>query len=137
MPGNHLIAQINKIINNLFLDITVVFDLPEVDPLTYRVFLHFWEKSNWITLGERFGADLLIYPGEPMYFHASHLIHVIANVENRQIPVTELIAKGRVSVIVNKYCVFAFEDPVTNELCFQTLKWEGKSGAMNRKTNAR
>lgn len=103
--------------------------------MLYRVYEHFWLRSMWITLGERFGADLLLYPGDPMYFHASHLIHVIRDVRNRLIPVTELIAKGRLSIVVNKRCIFAYEDPESKELCFQTLKWEGKNKAINQKAN--
>lgn len=100
-------------------------ELPTVKPLHYRVYVHFWEQEKWITLGERFGADFLVYPGEPLYFHASHLVHVIKDVQNRRIPLTELIAKGRLSIVVNKFCLFAYENPNTDQLCFQTVQWEG------------
>lgn len=106
-------------------DTKVISELPLVDPLMYRVFVHFWELGKWVTLGDRFGADFMLYPGETLYYHASHLVHVIRNVRDKQIPVTELITKGRLSIVVNKFCVFAFEHPETKELCFQTLQWQG------------
>lgn len=103
--------------------------------MLYRVYAYFWMRSKWLTLGERFGADLLLYPDDPMYFHASHVIHVVRDARNRQIPVIELIAKGRLSIVVNKCCIFAYEDPDSKELRFQTLKWEGKNRPINQKTN--
>lgn len=78
-----------------------------------------------MTCGEQFGADFLVYPGEPLYFHASHMIHVVRDVRNDRIPVKDLITKGRLSVVLNKLCTFAWEHPDKKELRFQTLQWEG------------
>ncbi|CAH0729738.1 unnamed protein product, partial [Brenthis ino] len=36
----------------------------------YAVFKDLWEKGHYITSGSKFGADYLVYPGDPVKFHA-------------------------------------------------------------------
>lgn len=97
--------------------------------LKYRVFKDLWHKGKYITAGDTFGGDFLVYPGDPMYYHASHIIHCIGAEDNvPAIPTNRLVAYGRLSVLVNKSCVFVCLKE--NELCYQTMQWMGKNGGL-------
>lgn len=56
-----------------------------------------------------------------MQYHASHLIHIL---ESTKISAQDLVSKGRLSVGVNKLCVFAYVNG--DEIVYQTMKWDGK-----------
>jgi tRNA-splicing endonuclease subunit Sen34 len=76
----------------------------------YKIFRDLWLKGFFITGGDSFGCDFLTYPGDPMYYHASQIIHVIDS--NQQFDVKFLISCARLSVSVNKKCVFAYVSPI-------------------------
>lgn len=106
------------------------FNLPsEHDWLKYRVFRDIWEKQNvYISGGDAFGCDFLLYPGDPLYYHASHVIHVLAEADHR-LDVKYMIRCCRLSVVVNKICVFAYaKRGETGEIGYQTVEWEGNVG---------
>ena len=101
--------------------------LPSDNSLKYCVFKHFWKIGKFVTAGDAFGADFLIYPGDPMLYHASHLLILL---NDASIKPLDLITKTRLAVTVNKICVFAYFKPKTDsnseqELRFQTIQWEG------------
>lgn len=100
--------------------------MPALDPIKYRIFCDLWERGKWITSGETFGGDFLIYPGEPLYFHASHIVHVLNAANSTKTPVNSLVTKGRMSIVVNKFCVLAYESSDTKEIKYQTVQWQGK-----------
>lgn len=100
--------------------------MPGLNQLKYRVFCNLWEKGKWITSGDTFGGDFLVYPGDPLYFHASHIVHVLNDDVSKRIPINLLIARGRMSVTVNKFCVFAYLNQQNNEIKYQTVEWMGK-----------
>lgn len=100
--------------------------MPHLEPVNYRVFCDLWEKGHWITFGATFGGDFLVYPGEPFHFHASHIIHVLTEDEAKSISIPTFITRTRLSVSVKKFCTFVYLDNETNELCYQTVQWQGK-----------
>lgn len=109
-------------------DVSVkVVDVPSLDRLKYKIFCDLWERGKWITSGDTFGGDFLVYPGDPLYFHASHIVHVVNAVDSvTKITVNSLVTKGRMSVAVNKFCVIAYEDKDTKQIKYQTVQWQGK-----------
>ncbi|XP_053679018.1 uncharacterized protein LOC128729454 [Anopheles nili] len=100
-------------------------DLSTEERVKYRVYESLWNEGGFITTGDSFGCDFLLYPGDPMYFHASHMIHVLHNGSCQRTDVKYLIRLCRLSVVVNKLCVVAYVDEDTNEVHFETLEWEG------------
>ena len=97
------------------------FDIKPEDEFKHKVFQDLWTKyKGCITLGDSFGCDFLLYPGDPLYFHASHTIHVVGNTDVE--PFT-LIRTCRLSVIVNKFNLYAYESE--NGIEYQTIEWEG------------
>lgn len=101
--------------------------------LKYRVFKDLWLRGKYVTNGDSFGGDFLVYPGDPMYFHASHIVHCCHEAPSGglELAASSLVAKGRMAVLVNKLCVFVWEDrSANNDLVYQTMQWEGS----NRRT---
>ncbi|XP_017862558.1 PREDICTED: tRNA-splicing endonuclease subunit Sen34 [Drosophila arizonae] len=90
------------------------------DSLKYRVFRDLWGRGKFVTCGDAFGADFLIYPGDPMLYHASHIVIIQSTPAIRPL---ELISKVRLSVIVNKSCVFAYEAADGKTIVYQTVAW--------------
>lgn len=89
--------------------------------IKYKIFKHLWEKQHHITSGSKFGCDYLVYPGDPVRFHATYMIRCIYNQVGTFRP-TEFVAFGRLSVAVNKLAVFAFINS-SGQVDFQTLQW--------------
>eukprot|EP01125_Pyxidicula_operculata_P009707 TRINITY_DN3185_c0_g1_i1.p1 TRINITY_DN3185_c0_g1~~TRINITY_DN3185_c0_g1_i1.p1 ORF type:complete len:272 (-),score=63.41 TRINITY_DN3185_c0_g1_i1:929-1744(-) len=82
----------------------------------FLVFQDLWEKNYYITEGSKFGGDFLLYPNEPSNFHASHIVVVLNETEEKM--VEEIIAMVRCSVTVKKKLIIAtvkFQNNSTNE----------------------
>lgn len=97
--------------------------------LKYLVFRHYWLQGKYVTCGDAFGADFLIYPGDPLLYHASHIVILL---KSPKVNPLDFVTKVRLSVTVNKLCVFAYfdeEQPVVEgeerKIVFQTFVWEG------------
>ncbi|XP_055588679.1 uncharacterized protein LOC129741010 [Uranotaenia lowii] len=105
------------------------FQLNLADELKYKLFKDIWLKRlGFVTGGDSFGCDFLLYPGDPMYYHSSHVIHVIdeqptSHLE-QQMNVHFLIRCCRLAVVVNKICVLAYEK-ADGTIAYQTMEWEG------------
>ncbi|XP_037720440.1 probable tRNA-splicing endonuclease subunit sen34 [Drosophila subpulchrella] len=94
--------------------------LVNVSCLKYRIFKDLWKRGKFVTSGDAFGADFLVYPGDPLIYHASHIVIVL---DKPVIKPLELVAKVRLSVIVNKSCVFAYEKENDDGILYQTVAW--------------
>lgn len=93
----------------------------DTNSLKYRVFYDLWRRGKFITPGDAFGADFLVYPGDPLIYHASHIVIIQSTPAIRPL---QLISKLRLSVIVNKSCVFAYErSGGSKEIAYQTVSW--------------
>ncbi|XP_062555316.1 tRNA-splicing endonuclease subunit Sen34 [Armigeres subalbatus] len=100
------------------------YDLPKHEHHKYKIFKDIWRtRPVFITGGDSFGCDFLLYPGDPLYYHASHMVHILTD-EAQRLDVKYLIRCCRLSVVVNKVCVFAFEGP-NGDISYQTMEWEG------------
>lgn len=95
--------------------------LPTNNSLNYRIFCDLWEKETIITNGDTFGCDFLIYPGDPLHYHASHVVHIL---ENPTMSIKQMMAHSRLSVMVNKKCAYAFLDEA-GEIAYQIFEWMG------------
>uniref|UniRef100_A0A182MHV5 tRNA-splicing endonuclease subunit Sen34 n=1 Tax=Anopheles culicifacies TaxID=139723 RepID=A0A182MHV5_9DIPT len=102
-------------------------NLDAEEKVKYRIFESLWKQGGFITTGDAFGCDFLLYPGDPMYFHASHMVHVMKDGASQKLDAKYLIRICRLSVVVNKLCVLAYIDETTNEVQFETIEWEGNA----------
>ncbi|CAH0761161.1 unnamed protein product [Diatraea saccharalis] len=87
----------------------------------YSVFKDLWAKGHHITNGLKFGSDFLVYPGDPVKFHATYMIRCIEDIETSFRP-ANLVAFGRLSVAVNKLAVLAFYNS-SEKIEYQSLQW--------------
>ncbi|XP_058057694.1 tRNA-splicing endonuclease subunit Sen34 [Anopheles bellator] len=102
----------------------VAFVLTAEENAKYRVFQALWNEGGFITTGDAFGCDFLLYPGDPLYFHASHMVHVLKD-GRRTLDVKNLTRMCRLAVVVNKLCVVGYVSEHSGEVHFETLEWEG------------
>lgn len=91
--------------------------------LRCRVFSDLWEKGYYITAGEKFGGDFLVYPGDPFKFH-SHYIAVCVD-EHQLLTPYFLIQKGRLGTNVKKTVLLCSVNG-NGEIMYQSLNWNGK-----------
>jgi tRNA-splicing endonuclease subunit Sen34 len=87
-------------------------------------------KKYWISNGQKFGGDYLIYFDDPSRCHSTFIITCILRNEIEQnltrIPLTHLIARCRVAVNVNKTCILASrKSPTSSEIEYLTINWNG------------
>ncbi|KAH8378701.1 hypothetical protein KR009_000795 [Drosophila setifemur] len=111
VPCQHLDQHSAKIVTEPLVD---------TNSLRYRIFKDLWKRRKFVTSGDAFGADFLVYPGDPLIYHASHIVIVQ---ETPVIKPLELVTKVRLSVIVNKACVFAYEEETGKEIHYRTVAW--------------
>ncbi|XP_058462015.1 uncharacterized protein LOC131437006 [Malaya genurostris] len=112
---------------------TVELKLEDGDKLKYQIFKDLWTKQNvFISGGDAFGCDFLLYPGDPLYYHASHMVYILSD-PTMKLDVKYLIRCCRLSVVVNKICIFAYEND-NGEIKYQTMDWDGNAGNENYAT---
>nr|CAG4638120.1 EOG090X0G6M [Chydorus sphaericus] len=87
------------------------------------VFEDLWKKGYYITSGQKFGGDFLVYPGDPLKFH-SHYIAVCLE-EYQPLTPKFLICHGRLGTNVKKTVLLCSvnDQGVVN---YQSLNWNGK-----------
>jgi tRNA-splicing endonuclease subunit Sen34 len=100
---------------------SIIKDFPVSSNSKYEVFKDLWHKGFYITNGESFGGDFLTYVDDPMYFHASQIIHVIEKKEKFELYFP--VSCTRLAVSVKKKCVFAYVDD-NAKVVYQTMLWE-------------
>lgn len=70
-----------------------------------RVFRDLWTRGWFVTLGTKFGADYLAYPGDPRHHHAAHTVHVVR--PEQPLRPLELVAATRLANDARKSAVLA------------------------------
>ncbi|XP_076390022.1 tRNA splicing endonuclease subunit 34 [Megachile rotundata] len=89
--------------------------------LRYKTYKDLWEKGYYVTNGEKFGGDFLVYPGDPIMFHSQFII--LCKDKNDEIPITELSAQCRTACHVRKTQVYAFFSEDQNDIRYQSFQW--------------
>lgn len=103
-----------------------VYPCNELDKLKADSFKELWEHGFFITNGEKFGADFLAYPGDPILFHAQFLV-ICWNKKIEDLyeaSEAELVAKCRLGTAVKKNVILSFRNQ-DNKIMFKKLHWTG------------
>ncbi|KAF4516379.1 hypothetical protein B566_EDAN008502 [Ephemera danica] len=100
----------------------VQFSFPETpdEILRSKVFCDLWSKGHYISTGQKFGGTFLVYPGDPMKFHAQYI--VLCRDQDQPMTGTELAAICRLGTSVRKSIVLATLD-AEGEINYQTIQW--------------
>nr|CAD7609927.1 unnamed protein product [Timema genevievae] len=104
---------------------TVRWNFPETpgEKLRYNTFKTLWEQGHFITPGQKFGGDFLVYPGDPVKFHAQFLIICVERTS--ALPMSEIVAFGRLGSSVRKTVVIASTSSDQKSVIFQSINWSG------------
>lgn len=94
-------------------------------PIKKQVFHDLWHQGFFITDGSKFGGDYLVYPGDPIQFHAKYIVICC---ENDEIYTDEkdLVAKSRLGTSVKKTVLLATYDKDENKVKYKAIKWTQK-----------
>lgn len=74
---------------------------PATNKSKLDIFLHFYNQGYYITLATKYGADYLLYTGDPVAFHSSYIVLVT---DTSSISCLDLITAGRLARNVKKTC---------------------------------
>ncbi|KAL6252169.1 hypothetical protein P5V15_004446 [Pogonomyrmex californicus] len=97
--------------------------------LKYKVFKDLWERQYYITSGENYGTDFVVYPGDPMMFHSQFMIQCVCRDE--EIPILDIVTKCRLSCHVRKTLVFATYHEEDDTVKYQSFQWADWNASKN------
>ncbi|XP_066565648.1 tRNA-splicing endonuclease subunit Sen34 [Amia ocellicauda] len=89
----------------------------------YQVFRDLRQRGYYITSAGKFGGDYLVYPGDPLRFHA-HFIAVCLPMES-ETPVSDFLALSRLGANVKKTVLLCSPDTDGQEVVYTSLQWSG------------
>ncbi|KZC09901.1 PREDICTED: tRNA-splicing endonuclease subunit Sen34 [Dufourea novaeangliae] len=95
------------------------------EQLRYNTYKDLWERGYYVTSGEKFGGDFLVYPGDPVMFHSQFIVQ--CKDRDEEIPITELSAQCRIACHVRKTRVYAFFSKDKNNVVYQSFQWAESS----------
>nr|VZH89350.1 unnamed protein product [Spirometra erinaceieuropaei] len=109
---------------------------PEVDEekviLKCRVFADLWSRGFCVTgSAMKMGGDFLLYPGDPLFYHASHIVCVAT--ATSQLKLAQLSTSLRIANSVRKVLLLATSPLEAEEqpIMYTSLYWTGSNSHIN------
>ncbi|XP_066484282.1 tRNA-splicing endonuclease subunit Sen34 [Tiliqua scincoides] len=90
--------------------------------IRYSVFTSLWEQGYYVTSGSKFGGDFLVYPGDPMRFHAHYVAICIS--KDEPFSLSDIISASRLGTNVKKTVLLCSVDQ-DGTAVFTSLQWSG------------
>ncbi|KAM9037431.1 tRNA-splicing endonuclease subunit Sen34 isoform 2-T2 [Sarcophilus harrisii] len=90
--------------------------------LRYRVYKDLWERGYFLTSGGKFGGDFLVYPGDPLRYHAHFVAQCCA--PGDPLPLPDLVCAGRLGTNVRKTLLLCSPQP-DGSVAYTSLHWAG------------
>uniref|UniRef100_A0A8C8SD66 tRNA-splicing endonuclease subunit Sen34 n=2 Tax=Pelusios castaneus TaxID=367368 RepID=A0A8C8SD66_9SAUR len=88
----------------------------------HRIFRELWDKGYYLSGGSKFGGDFLVYPGDPLRFHAHYI--ALCCPQGAPLPLHALVAAARLGTGVKKTLLLC--SPGTGgTVVFTSLQWSG------------
>uniref|UniRef100_A0A1A7WDZ2 tRNA-splicing endonuclease subunit Sen34 n=1 Tax=Iconisemion striatum TaxID=60296 RepID=A0A1A7WDZ2_9TELE len=88
----------------------------------YQVFRDLWGRGFFLTSAGKFGGDFLVYPGDPLRFHA-HFIAICLSLDE-SVSLLDLLAAARLGSNVKKTVLLC--SPVPNgRVHYTSVQWSG------------
>ncbi|KAJ1895087.1 tRNA-splicing endonuclease subunit [Kickxella alabastrina] len=91
------------------------------DHILFKLFKDLHSRGYYLTRGLKYGADYLLYPGEPMRYHSSHAVTLVDH--DVSITPRELITLGRLGTAVKKIRLLSSWNPNTSKFTHITMNW--------------
>ena len=126
---NLLSPELLKIMSNMKEDYSWHFPNTKEEKERYAIYYDLWKKGYFISNGSKFGGDFLVYPGDPLQYHAHYVIIVVSF--QFQLSYHDIISYGRLGVTVKKTPVIASvrfysdEKPYENQINYFSVDWQG------------
>uniref|UniRef100_A0A914XG04 tRNA-splicing endonuclease subunit Sen34 n=1 Tax=Plectus sambesii TaxID=2011161 RepID=A0A914XG04_9BILA len=100
-----------------------VFDFPRTPQqrIRFTVFRDLWRKGYYLTPGVKFGCDFLVYPGDPLKFHATCMAICVKSDES--LTPVELAGYSRVATQVKKTVLICSVAPDSDAPYYVSLNW--------------
>uniref|UniRef100_UPI00358E31D6 tRNA-splicing endonuclease subunit Sen34 n=1 Tax=Myxine glutinosa TaxID=7769 RepID=UPI00358E31D6 len=92
------------------------------EDLRYKVFRDTWSRGFYLTTGGKFGGDFLLYPGDPLRYHAHYIAMVVP--ESEKLSLTDLVAAGRLGTTVRKTLLLCSSSE-DGQIYYTSLRWSG------------
>lgn len=88
----------------------------------YQVFRDLRGRGFYLTSAGKFGGDFLVYPGDPLRFHA-HFIAVCVSLDE-SVCLLDVLAVARLGSNVKKTVLLCSPGPDAR-VCYTSLQWSG------------
>ncbi|MGH0165060.1 UNVERIFIED_CONTAM: hypothetical protein FKN15_004550 [Acipenser sinensis] len=83
-----------------------------------------WQQGYYITSAGKFGGDYLIYPGDPLRFHA-HFIAVCVPIKSES-PISDFLCLARLGANVKKTILLCSPSETESEgVIYTSIQWSG------------
>uniref|UniRef100_A0A286XNV1 tRNA-splicing endonuclease subunit Sen34 n=1 Tax=Cavia porcellus TaxID=10141 RepID=A0A286XNV1_CAVPO len=91
-----------------------------VHELRYSIYRDLWERGFFLSAAGKFGGDFLVYPGDPLRFHAHYIAQCWAAKD--PIPLQDLVSAGRLGTSVRKTLLLCSPQP-DGKVAYTSLQW--------------
>ncbi|XP_049477433.1 tRNA-splicing endonuclease subunit Sen34 [Panthera uncia] len=88
--------------------------------LRYSIYRDLWERGFFLSAAGKFGGDFLVYPGDPLRFHAHYIAQCWA--PGDPIPLQDLVSAGRLGTSVKKTLLLCSPQP-DGKVVYTSLQW--------------
>ncbi|KAM5236106.1 tRNA-splicing endonuclease subunit Sen34 isoform 2-T2 [Ctenodactylus gundi] len=88
--------------------------------LRYSIYRDLWERGFFLSAAGKFGGDFLVYPGDPLRFHAHYIAQCWA--PDDPIPLQDLVSAGRLGTSVRKTLLLCSPQP-DGKVVYTSLQW--------------
>ncbi|KAM6224453.1 tRNA-splicing endonuclease subunit Sen34 isoform 2-T2 [Rhynchocyon petersi] len=88
--------------------------------LRYNIYKDLWERGFFLSAAGKFGGDFLVYPGDPLRFHAHYIAQCWA--ADDDIPLQDLVSAGRLGTSVRKTLLLCSPQP-DGKVVYTSLQW--------------
>ncbi|XP_058136776.1 tRNA-splicing endonuclease subunit Sen34 isoform X1 [Dasypus novemcinctus] len=88
--------------------------------LRYSIYRDLWERGFFLSAAGKFGGDFLVYPGDPLRFHAHYIAQCWA--AGDPIPLQDLVSAGRLGTSVRKTLLLCSPQP-DGKVVYTSLQW--------------
>ncbi|KAJ7685032.1 hypothetical protein DFH06DRAFT_1074062 [Mycena polygramma] len=88
------------------------------------VFRGLWEQGMYMGGGIKFGGDYLVYPGDPLRYHA-HFSATVLESPTFSLTPMEIVAHGRLGTVTKKSHLLCGWDDDKKQVSYLSIEWAG------------
>lgn len=85
------------------------------------VFEDLWQAGHWLSSGDKFGVDFLLYQDDPRTVHSSLLV-LVRSAEDASLRAIDIVGYGRLATQVNKSVLVASVS-AESAISYVTVDW--------------